>query len=358
MKIEKTLKINFINFWPGFNPETSTITAILRNHFSEVIICEDADYVITSVYGGYSYLEYPQVRIMYSGENYIPDLNFVDYAYSSYPLQMLDRHFHFPQGLHRKNKNEYMAKRSRGDVTFDRDFLASKSVFANFCASHESEHGIRGSFFQELCKYKKVDSIGYFLNNTGITVDWKNDSKYNYQKKCKFTLCFESTSHGGFNTEKIVDAFCADTIPIYFGDPKITDIYNPKAFINVADYASTAEAIQAIIDIDEDDDLYLSMMNEPILLDPDMPQRIHKEFEEWIIHIFSQPYETSFRRSRVYYSADYENKIKRVVQHEKQFAPLNHFKKKWKYYIFQLMQKYKIGQILLDKHNANKMKRS
>jgi hypothetical protein len=58
------------------------------------------------------------------------------------------------------------------------------------------------------------------------TVDYSDQSKTDFQRKCKFTLCFESTKNEGFITEKITDAFYADTIPIYYGSSTITDYYN------------------------------------------------------------------------------------------------------------------------------------
>ena len=72
----------------------------------------------------------------------------------------------------------------------------------------------------------------------GQTVDFHDESKTAFQRKCKFTLCFKSTNHWGFVTEKIVDAFYADTIPVYYGSPTVTDIFNRDAFINVADFDS------------------------------------------------------------------------------------------------------------------------
>ena len=80
----------------------------------------------------------------------------------------------------------------------------------------------------------------------GQLVDWLDGSKTELQRKCKFTLCFESTCHYGFVTEKIMDAFYADTIPVYYGSPTVTDIFNRDAFINCGDYPSFDAAIERI----------------------------------------------------------------------------------------------------------------
>ncbi|MBQ6160858.1 MAG: hypothetical protein IJK24_07920 [Oscillospiraceae bacterium] len=321
---KKVIKLKFLNMWPTFNPETSRIVSILKKNGFEVEICDDADYIYVSVFKEYyKYLEAgDQIRIMFSGENVVPDFNLIDYAISSYPIQYNDRHFRYPQGIARKRRVDYLVKRSAGEIVFGPECLAEKTIFANFCASHESENGIRGGFFKRLCEYKKVDSIGTYLNNTGAKVSFRDNTKSDYQKKCKFTLCFESTSHPGFFTEKIVDAFYADTIPVYYGDPQITEIFNPKAFINVADYPSFDEAIQAIIELDQDDEKYLQMLNQPVLNDPTYPERLDRELEAWILHIFEQPIEKAYRRSRVYIPKAHENRLRYWLRMSARIDPI------------------------------------
>ena len=53
-----------------------------------------------------------------------------------------------------------------------------------------------------------MESPGSYLNTMpdGKVVSFENESKVDFQRKCKFTLCFESTNHYGFVTEKIMDA--------------------------------------------------------------------------------------------------------------------------------------------------------
>lgn len=306
---QKVIKINYTGFWDGFDPDTFSITEILKKYY-QVEICDDPDYVVCSCIGKfYDFLRFPQVRIMYVGENYIPDLNMIDYAITPYPIHFLDRCFHLPQGLRSPDNIDYCIQKSNGEITFDHTILKKKTRFATFCASHESEYDLRGNFFNKLCEYKIVDSIGSYLNNTGSIVKRLDGSKAAYLKTSKFTLCFESTSHGGFNTEKIVDAFCADTIPVYFGDPYIGDIFNKNAFINVADYQDFDDAIEAIKQLDQDDEKYLAMLNEPVFSDVSFAENLMAEYERFVLHIFEQSPQEAYRRSRVYYAKYYESFI-------------------------------------------------
>ena len=87
---KKTIRINFtgLSIREEFNPYDNPITKILKKYY-DVEICEDPDYVFCGVlYPGASFmhgvyheylLEYPCVRIMIEGENFIPDYNLVDY---------------------------------------------------------------------------------------------------------------------------------------------------------------------------------------------------------------------------------------------------------------------------------------
>ena len=307
---KKTVKVQFSGFWRGCDPMRDVkLVKVLQKHYN-VVVSDKPDYLICGPYEPfYEHVNYPCVRILSSGENYMPDLNLVDYAISPYPISLYDRCFRQPVGLYNNEKCAYCL--TRDQKHFDESFLKEKTVFANFCASHESEGGIRGSFFKALCEYKKVDSIGTYLNNTGVTVKLHDGTKTAYQRKCKFTLCFESTSDRGFNTEKLVDAFASDTIPVYYGDPEIGDTFNKAAFIDLSDYASFDEAIEKIKELDQDDEKYLAMMNQPIFVHPEEVASLDERFEQFVLHIFEQPLEEAYRRCRVYYPFYHELYLRR-----------------------------------------------
>ena len=300
--MKKTVKLNYVGVAEDFNKEQNLIYDILKLNGYDVQIVDDPDYLVCDFSGGdyYRYCQYPQVRIMHSGENYIPDFNLIDYAISPYPIQFGDRHFQLPPCVWPRDHWQALANKDREGYTMD--FVRGKPYFANFITSHESEGNIRGAFFKQLNQYKRVESPGDYLNNMpdGKKVDWKNDSKTDFQRKCKFTLCFESTNHYGFVTEKIMDAFYADTIPVYYGSPTVTDIFNKNAFINCGDYPSFDAVIEKIKELDNDDEKYLEMLRQPILVDPGYPKRLEEELDKFLCAIVDQPLDQAYRRSRVY----------------------------------------------------------
>lgn len=295
----KKIKIKHMGYWSGFIPRQDPIYGILQKYY-EVETSDDPDYLIIGPFAKPSdYCGTRQVRIMFSEENYIPDFNVIDYAISPYPIRFGDRHHSRPVCM--EPAFNWLSLQNK-DRNYSADILKEKLFFANFIASHDSEYGYRSEFYRKLSEYKRIESAGSFLNNMegGEKVQWLDGTKFSLQKKCKFTMCFESTNHFGFVTEKITDAFRTDTIPVYYGSPTVSEIFNPRAFINCGDYPTWEAAIERIIELDQDDEKYLAMLREPILNDPALPERSQEEFEQFIRHIFDQPLETAYRRSRVY----------------------------------------------------------
>lgn len=140
--------------------------------------------------------------------------------------------------------------------------IVAKSAFCNFVYSNaKAKHRIR--FFHTLARYKPVNSGGKFMNNVGGPVA----DKRSFQQQHKFSISFENESYPGYSTEKIVDAFAARTVPIYFGDPEITRDFNPKAFINGHDFKSLDALADYVRAVDQDDRLFRQYLAEPAFND-------------------------------------------------------------------------------------------
>lgn len=351
----------------GFDHDDNFILDILKKHY-DVEICDDPDYVICGVIykhgsfvvGHYNeyILDYPCVRILVEGENLVPDYNLVDYSICQYPVKYLDRNCYFPCGVEALacGKTSFRELQDR-DRNYLDSILDQKPYFASFIASHDSEHNIRGDFFKALNARKRVESVGSYLNNmpNGETVDWLDGSKEAFLKQCKFSLCFESTKHEGFITEKIIEAFYADAIPVYYGSSNITEIFNPKAFINVGDYPSFDAAIDRILEIESNDELYLEMLRQPIFNNPRYPQDKYEEVERFLCHIFDQPLDKAYRRSRYLVSTYHENFIAKSIGREKEgkiWKPDNEVVKNY----FRHLPNH-MGMKLLGEKRYDKLKR-
>jgi len=146
----------------------------------------------------------------------------------------------------------------------------AKRKFCNFVASQDNIGSIarlRKDFTQKLMEYKHVDCPGKILNNMsgGIAprdaANWQ-DAKVDFLGDYKFTIAFENQMVDGYWTEKITDAFFARSIPIYFGNPSIGELFNSEAFINGHEYGGDFEKIiERVKEIDGNDELYMKMLN-------------------------------------------------------------------------------------------------
>jgi Arc/MetJ-type ribon-helix-helix transcriptional regulator len=56
-----------------------------------------------------------------------------------------------------------------------------------------------------------------------------------------------------------------NSIPIYWGNPKVGIDFNPRSFVNVNDFQSYDEVIRYIIELDTNEERYLQTASEPWL---------------------------------------------------------------------------------------------
>lgn len=260
MKINKPIiKLDFVDFWDGFDKYNNDFTKILSPYF-KLEIGEDADFLFYSVFGNESFRNFKGIRIFYTGENVKPNLKECDFAlsfdYSNHP-----RHYRLPNFIRRliieKKKNPKVQIEKPKDIN---EIIKRKTKFCSFLFSNPNALE-RINFFKKLSKYKQVDSAGKVLNNLGFTTY----KRIEFHSSYKFNICFENTSHPGYTTEKILYAMLADCIPIYWGDPLIHNTFNPKSFVNINDFPTVEDAIDHIIEIDSNEELYRSYLSESFL---------------------------------------------------------------------------------------------
>lgn len=158
-----------------------------------------------------------------------------------------------------------------------------KRKFCAFVVSNGSNM-IRNRFFEKLSMYKKVDSMGGALNNTGVYAP-KNDemkgdySYYEFLSEYKFMICFENGSSANYLTEKLGNAYLGGTIPIYWGASKVRDWLNTASFLQLEESATEGEMdklIGKIIELDNNDELYEEVYREPLMYSIDDELNINK----------------------------------------------------------------------------------
>jgi hypothetical protein len=246
------------------------------------------DYLIYNVFGNdHLNTKYNNsIKIAIITENRYPDLIDADYALGFAHINYLDRYFKFP---------------ILTENTFNIKYVQNirKTVLSNlrkkFCAAVISNYldvnNMRIKFINELSKYKKVDMGGKYNNNIGGPV--KN--KIEFFSSYKFSIAMENNEGDGYTTEKIFQSFTSGTIPIYYGNYMIEEIFNPKSYILIKNERDMINKIEYIKKIDNDDEIYKNILKEEILVKSNI-KRLLFEQKEFLWNIFQQEKEKAYRR--------------------------------------------------------------
>jgi hypothetical protein len=284
----------------------------LEDKFEFVKTPESPGFIFSTDIDHYA-LNYPGVRIWVTGENLIPDFNVVDYAIGFNDIHFGDRYLRWP--LYRWHRTisecEDIRKRAIEKVP--------ATHRARFCACVISNVSNRQGPLAEICDalelYQGMTYGGRWRNNIGRRVS----DKVKLLQEHKFSIAFENTSYPGYTTEKIVDAFLAGTIPVYWGDPTVTQHFNPRAFVQCTNELSIPDVVKRIKEINESKEYYESMLREPIFTPMAGEDLRTEHLVEFVKNIFDQPIEKVYRRNRSRWGIKYEELLTRMY-----FNPLSH----------------------------------
>lgn len=318
--MRKKIKIAFVDFWDDFNRNKNFLTDILQKRYDLEIINDsdrsnEVEYLFFSCMG-HEHLHYECVRIFFTGENFVPDFNLCDYAIGFEHMQYGDRYFRYPLYMaYYPLDYKRMIEKNNLDTGIEKKFCS-------FVVSHNAiANPVREEFFHKLSEYKKVDSGGRFLNNIGL--ENGVEDKFEFQKQYKFGIAFENTSHPGYCTEKLMQAFAAGTVPIYWGDPKASEYFNSRAFINCMEYETLDEAVQRVIELDNDEDLYRKVRLESAIVDEEQTlERYRERFEQWLWNVFEQEIEVAKRVNPYGKQLLYWRELQFTDKVMKKFAPV------------------------------------
>ncbi len=293
----------------ALHPDINTVEDIktlfygcnLDNQFHFIWDDEHPDYIIVSemVYYQDKYamlfkglMSDTTVNIFCTGENISPDLNVFDYAIVfDRNLCDGDRIFRIPSMAKYATPllNDTFVKGLNA-----KELLESKSKFCNFIYSNPEAHENRDKLFYKLCEYKKVDSLGPHLNNMGNQTsrnasDWRLRSIM-ARLPYKFSVAAENVTFRGGITEKLISCFQARTIPIYWGDPTVSEEFNTRAFINCHNYSSFEEMLDRVKAIDKDDALWCEIISQPWQTEEQRKADFVQleKYHDFLVNIFSQ----------------------------------------------------------------------
>ena len=308
--VVKTIRIWFADFWPGFDPDDNFIGAAIPSEMPVVLDAVNPDILFYSCFGN-SHRSYDCVRVYYTGENLRPDFNLCDYGIGFDHMEFEDRYIRFP--LYLSNSDAVDAVVHRRDPV-DRRFI-EKREFCNFIYSNGNADPVRDRFFQLMSERRKVQSLGRHLRNDD-RLDRMIDShsvaaKTRIMREFNFSIAFENSFTSGYTTEKILDAFVSRTIPIYWGNPRVGDEFNPDAFVNRHAFADDESCISHVLAIASDEERMIEMLNKPVFARGYDPLERTRALSRFLGNIMRRSPEDARRRAR----------YGRILLYEKQTAP-------------------------------------
>jgi hypothetical protein len=143
----------------------------------------------------------------------------------------------------------YCNKIGTSQLVTTRKLNKQQSKFCLFSVSNPIGED-RNKFFQELSKYKPIDSCGKYLNNMGKQCpgsDYQSKEYVDFISDYKFMICFESKVNNNYLTEKLITAYISGTIPIYWGCPNLEEYANMDSILYLKN-GYTQEDVKALIE--------------------------------------------------------------------------------------------------------------
>ncbi len=280
-----TVKICAINFWANFSLEAGFWKLLLDHAFGSFATTsseKDADIVLTGVYmkkrrwyrlGRRGSPSYPEKTIGVITENVRPDYqhfrfsissDFDSYGGRNFRIPSWQRQIRWPGLIPRAPSTESRA--SHGfEPPIELDTLlqprpapsaADRELFCCLVARNSEPHRL-------LCA-ERLSSIGRVDLFGAITGKPDQRSKYEILAPYRFNLCFENSIFPGYYTEKLLQAWAAGCIPLYYSDNWCSLDFNPKAMINRMDFSSIDEFVQHVKSINASRKAMNELYNQPL----------------------------------------------------------------------------------------------
>lgn len=267
----KPLNIHFVDFWPNFNCKDNFFTRYLK-----FLLEKDCDIFVTNEINDCDVLFYScfgdshrlarrskTKKIFYTGENVRPNFSHCDYSLTFDFDDYGGRNVRLPLwylyvswfGFIEKNNPAYTIdeKNLQGDW-----FNVKKEKKCCTVFSSPTEERIK--MIGQLEKFFPVAGFGKFF---GKHSKGEKD-KYKIISQYRSSICFENSMCPGYVTEKLLHARTAGNVAIYWGHSSASYDFNPKGYINAADFKSFAECAEYVNYVIEDSNKLNKMIKCPI----------------------------------------------------------------------------------------------
>jgi hypothetical protein len=290
----RTIRIAHQGFWPNFQvQDLEARFPILRRKYT--LVHDDArpELVLFSVFPELRMPRRPVAGVptlFLTGENVVPDMSACDFAISFDRGIDDPRHLRVPNWVQRLNAMGIDPAKLLGP---GRGAQPPAQDFCSFVYRHRVP--LREAFVRALSRHARVDCPGESLNNMPPIGAGPLD-KLAFVSQRRFCVAFENSAAPGYTTEKLPEALLVGAVPLYAGDPLVGLDFNPRAFLDLADFDSLEALADAAIALDRDPAALERLRAEPAFVDDRLPDCAQPERH---LEFFDRVFDTVARRADV-----------------------------------------------------------
>lgn len=284
------MKLFIRAFYPGFKDKTNPVHVqffldLFEKVFEESIfiseIIEECDILLESIFSKETFLHLKEWKysFLFYGESYV---NMINHC-GNERLKDFDKYSCLLCG-ERNHKNvvnvslyiPYIyCNNWVNELKEKHKFLSDIQIQMPYkppaCAIISNSNGkVRNKFLDTLEQYIHIDYAGgYKTNIQPIHGQYNSPELLNFMAQYKFTITMENSSEDTYITEKIINGFMANTIPIYWGSKRVYDYFNKERFLCLDndDDESINALIIKVLEIINDDNKYKEILQKPIFVE-------------------------------------------------------------------------------------------
>jgi hypothetical protein len=278
----KTVSVGFHGFWPEFAAGGLAARHPYLLDRYELVPAVEPDVVFYSIFS----TDEPEpthdhVRVFYSGEPVLPDLDRYDFAVS---VARIDdpRHLYLPNFVPRL----YATGFEPTDLLAPVEDRPLPSGFCSYVYRRSFPH--REEIFRALSRLGRVDAPGGPFQNVPAIGDTVAD-KLAFLAGYRFTVAYENSGIPGYTSEKLVEARLAGTIPLYWGDPLVGEDFDTSSFVNRHEFPDDDSFLARVGELGRDDEAWRAMRARPFVRGNVLPRSMRPEPAlEFFAQVFEQ----------------------------------------------------------------------
>lgn len=249
-----TRSLAVTDFWGNHVPSTDPIVrAFIRHGLDLTSDVRRSSVTVASVFGREHWKSRGRV-VIFSGEAFFRD-RFADYSIDC-RFSGRSNHLRLPPWAH----NALGSNQPR----LPQDEVVAPALFCNFIYSNPRSE-MRNAFFELLNAKRAVDSLGSLMNNrveprlSGRYDEHWHSTKAAVLSDYRFTIAFENTELPGYTTEKMIDAWMAGSVPIYWGNPAFTVDFPPDSCLSLYEAGSLSKLVDQVLEAENEPERYAQL---------------------------------------------------------------------------------------------------